>query len=278
MTFIDRLDILAKKYGMENDGEVDPSYLENKMTDMEHAVRNQLDVLWNLPNKLFNILRICADSNASSAKTEHEQKALKGYHFCYNLVRIIDYLKAHRDTVSLTEIKDGLESVLELINAEQPHFENVSALIFEMLPSGKKYDRKIRDQEYAKARKGLSRITSVAMTILDSLEKLGEGSEMGNRFKPEGAKLSQSEIMGFIRQHGDSYGIPDLETWSKLLNADPELEKELTKVIHALLRGRVPRDGERVKSIIEHIKKRPEEDKVLDHLLVKYEGINYENS
>jgi len=253
---------LENKYGVETKPSFPlPSVVFSlpEMANLEASIRNQLDTLWNLPNKSFNILRACADSGAAKAQNPNEEKAVAGYKFCHKLLNIIDYLKANRNTVSLSEIKKGLETILELIQEnlqhteEEKQFPNVSELIFQLMPHSKKYDRKIRDQEYAKARKGLSRIASVSLTILNQMNKLGGKSEVSGRFDPQGAKLSEAEIMSFIRQYGDNYNIPDLSAWSLILDTAPELELPLTKLVHSLSRGHIPESGSRLKLIIKNI-------------------------
>lgn len=236
-------------------------YLERKyqlnslaMSSIETNIRNGLDSLWNIPNKAFNILRACADADASNPKNQQEELAVKGFQFCQQVVGIVDYLKANRTTLPLKTIKKGLEEILALIKSNMSgelQFPHVSELIFQIMPYGSKHDRKIRDQEYAKARKGLSRLTSISISLLSDVNKLGGAvNNEAERFEPIGAKLSNQEIMAFIRQYGTAYGIPDLATWSLVLNADPELEKELTKTVHALLRGHSPINTSSVKSAV----------------------------
>lgn len=232
-------------------------YGEPNFKDVEASIRNQLDALWHIPNQTYNILRACSDANATNPSDERETLALSGFHFCRRIVGIIDYLKANRNDVPLSVVRRGLEEILGLIKEsigsgkENEQFPNVSELIFQMLPSSKKHDRKLRDQQYQKARKGLSRIASISMTILNQMNKLGGATELSEgRFDPRGAKLSQSEIMSFIRQNGDKFGIPDLTSWSLLLDIDPSLELPLTKLIHALSRGQIPKEGEHLKKVI----------------------------
>ena len=270
---VDKFQLLEKKYWLQSRAvESKPSFpLPNvtfplpQMADVSASIRSQIDSLWNIPNKTHNILRACADAGASKPKDEHEVKAVEGHKFCQKLLNIVDYLKANRDTVSLSDIRKGLDAVVALIKENIQHteaekqFPGVSALIFHLMPSSKKYDRKIRDQEYAKARKGLSRMASIALTILNEMNRLGGKSEEVGRFEPQGAKLSNEEIMSFIRQHGDTYGIPDLATWSLAVDTDPALELPLTKLVHALSRGQVPSGAEKIKPIIQNIISRRQE-------------------
>jgi len=233
------------------------------MKDVEAGIRNSLDALWAIPNISFNILRVCADSGAAKPTNADEQKAIIGFQFCRKIVGIIDYLKANKSTVKLSEIRRALETIVGDIKEVETkdQFSNLSELIYQLMPHGKKYDRKLREQQYAKARKGLSRITSIALTILNNMNNFGGAVEQEGRFAPEGAKLSEHEIMSFIRQHGDEYGVPDLATWSLVLDADPSLEQPITRMVHALSRGHNPRDSGAIKSIIHDIVAKHQEAK-----------------
>lgn len=232
--------------------------LASETSHAETYIRNAIDSLWQVPNKTFNILRACADTGASAPKNVQEEHAIKGFQFCQQVVGIIDYLKVHRNTISLGQLRKALSELLELIktNIEGDHvslqFPHVSELIFQMMPYGKKHDRKIRDQEYAKARKGLSRITSISLSIINEINKLGGAVEQEGRFDPQGSKLSESEITNFLRQYGQSYGIPDWSTWHLVLHADPSLETNLTRLVHSLLRGNSP-NVEPIKSKVQEI-------------------------
>lgn len=270
---VDKFQLLEQKYWLQAQAveSKPPSVLPNvtfplpQMADVSASIRNQIDVLWNIPNNTFNILRACADAGAAQPKNEQEDLAVEGYKFCRKVVSIVDYLKANRNELPLSEIRKGITAVVDEIiknqkrEGDELQFPHVSALIFHLLPSSRKHDRKLRDQQYAKARKGLSRMASVALTILNEMNRLGGKSEVGGQFEPQGAKLSQSEIMSFIRQHGDTYGIPDLATWSLVVNTDPALELPLTRLVHALSRGRVPNGADKIKPIIQNIISRRQE-------------------
>lgn len=249
-----------------------------KMADVEANIRNSLDILWEIPNRLFNILRACADASASKPKNINETQAVEGHRFCKRIVSIIDYLKANKKDIPLSDIRKALTLLVKEIKENQKQadeklqFPHVSELIFQMLSSSSKYDRKLRDQQYAKARKGLSRITSIALTILNAMNKLGGATEEFGRFEPQGAKLSNSEIMSFIRRHGDDYNIPDLETWSHIINTDPSLELPLTRLVHALSRGKIPSGNNEIRSIIQNILDRRQEATQTNAPLFEEEG------
>lgn len=279
---IDRLgELLGQKYGLRTEGAVYPPrkpeipvgglpavhFPTPSMAQVENFVRTHIDTLWNLPNKAFNILRACADSEPKNPKNAHEQLAVDGFKFCRHILSIVDYLKANRDSLSvsdirkgLTELKNSIVSNMHLkdlsLDAKDPdhkQFPHVSATIFEMMPASKKYERKLRDQQYAKARQGLSRIVSLVLTVINQLNEWGGAGVETGRFEPEGAKLSDEEIEVFIRNNGNSYGIPDKETFYYIIDANPDLEKPLTRLVHALSRGKVPKGADRFKSIIQNI-------------------------
>jgi hypothetical protein len=268
---IRELDRLERKYILTV--EAGNTFLSPTMElkQIKAHIADNIDALWQIPNKTFNILRACADAGASAPQNEHEKQAVLGYQFCHHAVQIVDYLKSHRNTLSLGAIRKALIELLDLMrtnihggedswdkSAEQ--FPHVAELIFQLLPSSKRYDRKIRDQEYAKARKGLSRMTSIALSMLGEINRLGGTIEEEGRFEPQGAKLSESQVMSFIRQYGDQYSIPDLATWSLVLNVDPSLEPMLIKLVHALERGHVPVNGSEVKKAVQEIVLRHKEN------------------
>lgn len=240
------------KYGLKSEA-ADPN-----MKDVEALIRNQLDSLYDIPNKTHNILRACADSNASKPANESEKKAVNGFKFCRDVVSIIDYLKANKDKLTLSEIREKLEKILELIKSNidatsELQFPDVSELIFLLLPHSKKQDRKFRSQEFAKARKGISRIASKTLTILNDMNKLGGSKEEFGRFEPKAAELSDERRDLFILRFGDAFGIPNIETWDFVLNTDPSLKAPLTRIINALFLGEQPREYSKYKSIIENI-------------------------
>lgn len=233
------------------------------MADVEAKIRNSLDILWNIPNKLFNVIKECAEAAPAHPEGEHEEEAVRGARFCKQVMSIVDTLKAKRDTLSLSEIRRGLETLQSLIHKNRVHkedeksFPHVIALIFEMVPHGKKYERRLRDQYYQKARKGFSRMNSIIKDILDYMNKVGGSSEeTAPRFENEPTPLSIPEIEKFIRMHGDTYGIPDMATWSLALDTDPSLEAPLRKLVHALDRGHILAGADKIKPIIQNIIRR----------------------
>lgn len=264
--------------------------------ELESSLRRKIPVLWNYPNKLFNILKACADAGVSNAKTPEEKKAYAAYRFCKELLSNIDYLKTNWLNISLPELKDKLTYIVKLVDAnkeakfgpsgkpakesatESPvdlQFPHVSELIFAMYPPGTKHDKKIRGELQAKARTGLSRILSFSLSMLEELHQLEmmepekfvtqkdtdseEPEELPGRFTPQHGELSPNDILTFIRQHGDEYGIDSTDDWTRVFMNDPALKDEMTSVINALSRGHYPRGSAEVKTQIDEILRRHKE-------------------
>lgn len=47
----------------------------SSITEVENDVRQGIDMLWRFANKDFNILRVCADADASKPKNANEKKS-----------------------------------------------------------------------------------------------------------------------------------------------------------------------------------------------------------
>lgn len=263
--------------------------------NLESSIRKQILMLWNYPNKLFPILKVCADSGAGKAKTPHERKAIAGYKFCKKLIELIELLKNNIDNFSIGEIRENLLRIVNLINenkdlsfgvegkpsknAPSPlvatQFPHVSALIFELMPMLKRHDVKVRNDMQSKARTGLSRIFSLSSSMLEDIKRLEVMSpekfthdtkpdidinqETPNRFTPQRAAVSYNDIIDFLRQHGDEYGLSSKEDWNIVFEHDPVLREEITSVINALNRGHNPIDGVAVKTEIQKILQRHKE-------------------
>ena len=249
---------------------------------LEKSLRANIHSLWRFPNdeKLFNILSACAQANPTNAKTPEEKKAVDGFKFCQQLLSMIDYLKSNQDTVPLGEIREVLLHVISLIQ-ENIHkhqeegrtiqFPHVSELIFQMIPAKTVHERTRRDQQFGKAKTGLSRIQSLASTMLEQIEKLevmvpekftykevtdiDRDQKVPERFSPQRAPLSVYDIIDFIRQHGLSYFLPDQEAWQIAITDDPILKDQMTTVINAVNRGHNPRDDAGVKAQVQKILK-----------------------
>jgi hypothetical protein len=263
-----RLDRLAGLYALKYKVAVNAK-------DLEASIRNQIDALYLVVSKTHNILRACAQSEASKPTTPEEAMAVEGYKFCQEVVSKIDYLKANKDKLSLDVIKKTLQDIKTQVEISMfPNFgggqkatiefPQVSALIYQLIPTAKKHDRKLRDEQLGKARKGFSRIVSIVIGMLEQLRQL-QGSEVeeniGGRFQATRAPLSESDIVSFIRQNGDQYGISTTDDWSVALTDDPQLKEQLTTVINALNRGQAPRDSADVKMQLAEIMRNHEERK-----------------
>lgn len=283
-----RLTRLAKLYELKYKIAATPAELEG-------SIRRKIPVLWTYPNKTFGILKACADSGASKPKNANEHKAVAGYQFCKSLLSMIDYLRANWLNVDLGELREVLTNIVHLIHnnkdmkfdsdgqpsekaeASSIQFPHVSELIFQLIPISKKHDVKLRNEQYSKARTGLSRILSFSVSMLDELNELERVSpekfkyeqktdvdiddKLPERFTPQRSPLAENDIIDFIRQHGDQYGISSQENWGTVFMDDPQLKEEMTTVINALNRGRYPRGAADVKMQIAEILKRHEERK-----------------
>lgn len=247
---------------------------------LESSLRANIHSLWRFPNELFNILNACSQANPKNAATPTEKKAVDGFKFCQQLLSMIDYLKVNQDTVPLGEIREVLLHIINLIQ-ENIHkhnedgkiiqFPHVSELIFQMIPSRTVHERKKRDEQFGKAKTGLSRIQSLAATMLKEIEKLeimvpenftykevtqvDRDQPIPDRFSPQRAPLSVYDIVDFIRQHGLDYFLPDKEAWQAAITDDPILKEQITTVINAVNRGHDSKDSAEVKIQIQKILK-----------------------
>lgn len=263
--------------------------------DIEAALRQKISNLWMIPNKTHNILKACADAGASKPTNAYEKKAVAGHQFCKQLVALIDYLKIHQSNISLGEMREALLSIINSItrnknakfdesgkpSADAPEspvqFPHVSELIFQISPTSKKHDIKQRNELFNKARTGLARILSISIDAVEDLQKLeimipekfthknitnvDINQKLPERFVPQRAMLSENDIVDFIRQHGDKYGISSQEDWGTVFRDDPQLKQQITTVINALNRGHSPADAATVKMEIAEILKNHEERK-----------------
>lgn len=244
----------------------------HNLHNLEQSIRKKISILWNYPHKLFPILQACAQAGVSKPKGDYEKSVVAGYKFCKNLLEYIDYLKEHQDSLSLNDIKTGLESIVDLINKENissstlvpVQFPNVSNLIFELIPISKKHDVKLKNEQYSKAKTGITRILGLSIDLikelkelpveLDSeLEDVSTESPSANYISPQRAPLSEYDIIDFIRQHGEEYNIPSRDTWDLIFMDNPTLKQEMTTVINALNRGHVPINQDLVKMQINDI-------------------------
>ena len=283
-----RIDRLAELLVLKHKLAISPA-------ELEASLRKKIPVLWNYPNKLFNILRACADAGAAKPKDANERKAVAGHLFCKELLSLIDYLKANWLNISLGEMREILTTIAQLIDKNKHpafgpagklderaepstiQFPHVAELIFHLVQAGTKDARKKRDEQFGKAKTGLARTLSVTLDMLDDIQKLEVmvpekfkyenvtdvdiDQKSPERFSPQRAPLSENDIIDFIRQHGDEYGISSKEDWATVFMNDQQLKEEMTTVINALNRGHSPKDAASVRMQIAEILKNYEQRK-----------------
>jgi hypothetical protein len=250
--------------------------LAGSSDDLEGALRKKIDMLWTYPNKTFNILKACAESNASSPKNDLEKAAVAGYKFCKEVLEIVEWLKQNKANLNLGEIRETVIYLLDLINTNKNinlsssqyagvQFPHVSELIFQLIPIKTKSDIKLRNDQFSKAKTGLSRVLSVALDMMDDISKLeimvpekftvtnlphtDLDSDLPERFKPQRAPLSQHDILDFIRQHGEDYGISSKEDWELVFDKSPSLKDKITTIINYINRSKKDHKG---KPLFEH--------------------------
>jgi len=262
---------------------------------LETSLRKDIHVLWDYPNKIYNILRACAESHPKNPKSPHQVKAVEGFKFCQELLVMIDYLQSNVDTIPLGQIREILNKIVLLIknninlkfNANgkpdeegekaSVQFPHVSELIFEMIPVTTKHTRTLRDQQFNKVKTGFSRILSLSLSMLEKISKLEMlvpekfqyanvtdidiDQELPSRFTPNRTTLSVYDIIDFIRQHGLEYGISTTEDWATVFRDDPQLKEDITTVINAINRGHYPSGSADIKMEIARILKEHEERK-----------------
>jgi translation initiation factor 1 (eIF-1/SUI1) len=262
---------------------------------LEASLRNQIKMLWKYTHELFNVLEACANEDAKGPTDAFGRKALEGHRFCKKLLTMIDYLQSKWNTVSLGEMREVLHRIVKLIDVNKNikfdaegnpseegeaivQFPHVSALVdqmFEAIRPKTKQVVRIQKENQGKARTGLSRIAGLAHNMLETLQKLeimvpeqfthvskvDIDEQLPERFTPQRAPLGEHNIIDFIRQHGNEYGISSQEDWQKTFENDEQLRQEMTTVINALNRGHYPRGSADVKMRIAEIMRRHEKRK-----------------
>tara|TARA_R110000868_G_scaffold99024_2_gene272608 strand:- start:8075 stop:9202 length:1128 start_codon:yes stop_codon:yes gene_type:complete len=254
--------------------------------DAEGDVRKGIDMLWRFANELFVILSICAEAGVTDPKNAYEKKAQAGHLFCKELLSRINYLGKKQNTSELGEIREVVGQIGKLIEQNKDikfnsegkidnkadlspvQFQHVSALI-SLIPTPRKSDKTLRDQQYSKAKTGLARILSKSIEIMKYLRQLeimvpekfkyenvtdlDINSPLPERFSPQRTMLSEHDIVDFINQYGNDFGISSKDDWEIVFNNNPELRNTMTTVINALNRGHYPKDASYVKEQIEDI-------------------------
>lgn len=278
--------------------------------DVEGDVRKGIDMLWQFANKLFVILSICAEAGVTSPKNVNEKKAVAGHLFCKELLSRINYLKANQNTSELGEIREVVGEILKLVeenknikfNSEGKiddeadlspvQYQHVSDLIF-LLPTPRKSDKTLRDQQYSKAKTGLGRILSKSIEIMKYLRQLeimvpekfkyknvtdlDINSPLPERFLPQRTMLSEHDIVDFINQYGNDFGISSKDDWEIVFNNNPELRNTMTTVINALNRGHYPKDTSYVKKQIKDILDTYKERRLNNNEIFENPGLEFKN-
>ncbi len=241
----------------------------NKHT--EEILRKQLPRLLDVMSKQYEVLSYCAKANPKGASTPNERKAVLGAAFCRKLFVFSQFLAENAKELPLEKMRSPLEHIATLIqdninisfddtgkvteeNADpekvdkERQFPHVAALIFEMYPSSTKNERTFRDKAIAQARKGLSVMKGLALSMLKDLGSIevGEGLSteytkgLGYNFSPQRANLQPNTIVQFIREHGPKMGINDLDAWTLAVRDDYDFREAMTTIINALNRGYYP--------------------------------------
>lgn len=226
MNFISKLE---KKYNLY-------SFAQDVANEV--AIRDSLDVLYNYIDKSFNILRAGGEAGITgAAKTPEEKSAKQGHFFCKELLNLINTLHLGKETASLDEIKENLLKIKDLISSTisvDPDLKSVSDLIFMLVGTKTRFDRKQRDGLYSKARTGVGRINGLVQSLLQQL-KVDTSVE---NYKPKRSPLNEYQIRKFLINNGERFGITSQDDWSLVWErADDELRNNLLDLINQLERG-----------------------------------------
>ena len=217
-----------------------------KMKDVEAKIRNPLDKLFSIVEEKNNILMACFNSDFKNPdfKNKTEMNAQKGFWFIQDVVSIVNWLKAERDQATLAEIREALTTLVELINENkgaggpEAQFMHVSDLVMYVM---RYHKTNVRDKDlrvqWSKARTGLSKLQDIAISIINYMNKSGGDPErITGRFTPDPTELFPAQKVDFIREFGDRFGLPDMESWQIVTEVDPSLVPKLRKLVHTLKR------------------------------------------
>lgn len=255
--------LLQHKYKVASDVDQEVLILRGQIVSLHKALKNH------------NIIIACAESDAKNPKNPYEQAAVKGFQFCKDVVSIINYIFINRNELSLFDVREALLSLVGLIKDnlnvkfnksgkpfkggdeslfdELVQFAHVSELIRLMVSSKTKYDRKLRDQQYNKAKTGFSKILSIAISMIEIINKIkikdptklvpseesfiSKDIDLPERFVPQRAALSENAINKFLMEHGAEYGINSQEDWRTVFEDNQPLKERMTTIINAINRG-----------------------------------------
>lgn len=231
----------------------------------ERMLRQDIDSLvsWYIKNPVLLDLALNKDLLSGKAENPVEKKIKSGHNFIVALNVLINELNNKKKTASVSEIGNLAMKIATLIGdnisyiSDKGKFPSVNDLIFSHYLRGTQHDRKIRDTQYQKASKLLERVNSLCIAILTKVKKLtGDPSIIiPERFEAARAPLSVYDIVDFIRQYGDKYGISSKDDWGLTITNNQPLKEEITTVINALNRGHQPKDSGHVMSQISPILK-----------------------
>src|ERR1035437_670279 len=285
-------EILELKYKF---GAIAPK--EQRIANLERFLKSQILSLKDWAHDQYTVLDIIANAQfkKTTAETENDTKAIAGEEFCKKVLMLVDFIQS-LSVDNLGKIREVSTILATLIEQNRfisfgeekskAEFQHVSAAIFEKFPHSTKHDRLTRDSNFNFAKKQLSRILSISISMretLDSLEvaaperfthETTEGVDINapspGRFPAQRMPLSHHDIIKFIRHSGPEYGISTTEDWATVLYEDPVLKEQMTTVINAISRGHSPRDKASVKMQIAQILKEFEERKSSN--MARFEG------
>jgi hypothetical protein len=205
-------------------------------------------------------------------------RAEPGQNFLIRLLDIIDVMKTNYRELELSELRSNLKEIIAAIEtAAAPglkgtiDFPMITDLVFAAVKGRNKMEsEKFKKEYYGKARTGLTRLHSMAKSLLSQLNKF-EGLPSTEdptkayrhhgreRLEPQRNQLSEYEVMPFIREYGMEYGLRNQQDWATAFRDDPMFKEEITTVINAVNRGRIPRDEASVKMEIAKVIRQHEE-------------------
>lgn len=249
-------------------------YAATDLEKNEAAIRRSILDLWNITtNKTYGeVLRACAEAGISGASTPKEKSAERGYEFVKGLLNTIDVMKTNLNEIDFKTLRAKLKEIIASIEEQiEPgvkgsvDFPDVTNLIFFLVPARNKHEAEnFKKTQYGKVRTGLTRIHSMAKSMLSQLNKF-EGLPSAEdptkayrhhqqpRLVPQRAPLSVYDIVPFIRQYGIEYGIRGEKDWEIAFRDDPEFKEEITTVINAVNRGKIPNNEQAVKMEIARV-------------------------
>lgn len=256
---------------------------------LEKIFRKRLDSLYKTVHLggRASLIEACALANLSNPTTSFDNKAVLGKEFCEEVVSIVDKIYVDKDTSNLSDLKDKLIYLAQLIDKNQYlpfnsegkvdesgevrennntqsnfQFDHASTLAAMILSGSTKNFLRAKVKAGGEIRNQLGKILSTCLTLLDmlkelnslTLENIDEEDEdlIPSRFTPQRADITRKEIEWFLLHHGSEYGIPNKDAWEEVIRKAPWLKARLTTIINSLRRGNSP-SPTTIKSEIEQI-------------------------